>query len=288
MGPATQTLSAWLVLLVGWMIAVAGAIAIFDPGTDTAIMALVLLIAVAGLAILRPFEAAYVPVTVVAVLAYVTVQALRASNAGPNGALLYLPAASVGALGIVAAAIMADQVRRHIGGLDEELIARGRVIEELQLIDPATGAYRRPHGYRMIEEEIERGQRYATDFSLALLSADNWDQVQDLRGPEGAQELMVRLAHRYAESLRASDRLIHFGGGEFLVLLVETGMDTAQAVAEKLCEAAEDVIPVPVRAGVSSFPTSEVTASGLIAEAQSALEFARAARVPVAGPDLLA
>lgn len=288
MGAGSQSLCAWLVVLACWLIGTAGAIAILDPGADSAVMALLLLALASGLALFRPFEAAYIPATGVAVLAYVSVQALRASGAGPDGPILYLPAATIGAIGMVGAAILSDQVRRNVLGLDEEIVARGRVIEELQLIDPATGAYRRSHGFRMIEEEIERGQRYATDFSLALLDADDWTHLEDTRGPEEAQEMIVRLAHRYEENLRSSDRLIHLGGPRFLVLLVETGMDVAQTVAEKLCEAGESAVPVAIRAGVSSFPASEVTASGLISETESALEFARAARVPVAGPDLLA
>ncbi|MCA9849705.1 MAG: hypothetical protein KC461_03565, partial [Dehalococcoidia bacterium] len=67
----------------------------------------------------------------------------------------------------------------------------------------------------------------------------------------------------------------------------ETGVEGAQVAAEKLAAAGEDLLGVEVRTGIASFPDDEVTASGLMREAEEALSFAQAASIRVASRSLL-
>ena len=76
-------------------------------------------------------------------------------------------------------------------------------------------------------------------------------------------------------------------GARFAALLPETGVEGAQVAAEKLAAAGEDLLGVEVRTGIASFPDDEVTASGLMREAEEALSFAQAASIRVASRSLL-
>src|SRR3990172_4082502 len=61
MAPTSQALAAWMLVLSIWLILTAGAIAVVDPGLDTAVVGLALLALVSALAVFRPFVAARVP-----------------------------------------------------------------------------------------------------------------------------------------------------------------------------------------------------------------------------------
>ncbi|MSQ36516.1 MAG: hypothetical protein EXR63_05195 [Dehalococcoidia bacterium] len=81
--------------------------------------------------------------------------------------------------------------------------------------------------------------------------------------------------------------MIHIEGPDFAVLLPETDLDGAQLAAEKLGADGATQFGVVVRAGVAAFPEDDVSGSGLLAEAEQALAFARLAQIPVASRTLL-
>ncbi len=74
---------------------------------------------------------------------------------------------------------------------------------------------------------------------------------------------------------------------DFAALLPETDIEGAQVVAEKMVATGSERIGTDVRAGVAVFPEDEVTGSGLMAEAEEALSFARTAHIGVASRSLL-
>jgi len=58
-------------------------------------------------------------------------------------------------------------------------------------------------------------------------------------------------------------------------------------VAEKIAIVGEEILGQEVRTGIASFPDDEVTAAGLMREAEEALAFAQAASIRVASRNLL-
>jgi hypothetical protein len=70
-------------------------------------------------------------------------------------------------------------------------------------------------------------------------------------------------------------------------LAVGRTVEGAQVVAEKLANLGTDLFGTQVRAGIAGFPEDDVTGSGLIAESEEALSFARIAQITVASRSLL-
>ena len=62
---------------------------------------------------------------------------------------------------------------------------------------------------------------------------------------------------------------------------------TTAVVAEKLANLASGLFGTQVRAGIAGFPEDDVTGTGLVAEAEEALSFARIAQITVASRSLL-
>jgi len=276
----TVILALWLALAIGGVSAV-------DPERDTAAVAAVIIAVTVGLSILRPFPLSHLVFAALAAGAYAAVQGLRAMAEGADPEAPYIPAAAVGAFAIVFTAIVGDLLREALLGYDEELEARARVIDQIESVDPRTGATKSQHADRLVNSEVERARRYARPFTVLMIAPDDWDEYVQRVGRQQSQRIIAELAQHYLARLRNVDTLIQTDGARFAALLPETGVEGAQVAAEKLAAAGEDLLGVEVRTGIASFPDDEVTAAGLMREAEEALAFAQAASIRVASRSLL-
>ncbi|PKN81047.1 MAG: hypothetical protein CVU47_08385 [Chloroflexi bacterium HGW-Chloroflexi-9] len=274
-------------MLAIWLALAIGAVTVLDPERDTSAVVAVLIAVIAGLAILRPFRASHLVIAAVAALAYAAVQGLRASAPGadPNGT--YIPAAAAGAFAMVITAIIGDALRSALLAYDAELMSRSQVIAEIEAVDPHTGATKQQHAERLMNLEVERARRYGHAFTLLMIGPDDWADYVSRNGPQAAEQSAAQLSQEYLTRLRTVDTVIQMGEGAYLLLLPETPIEGAQVVAEKLAAAAQEILGVEVRCGIAAFPDDEVTSSGLMREAEEALEFARAAAIRVASRSLL-
>lgn len=276
-----------VLMLTFWLALSIGGVVILDPSRDTAAIGALLIAVTSALAILRPFPGSHLLFAALAAAGYASVQALRAiaTDADPNAP--YVPAAAAGAFAIVVSAIAADLLRNAFLSYDEELTARARVIDEIETIDPRTGATKRTHAERLLTREVERSRRYGRPFTLLVIGTDDWDEYTQRVGAQQSERAIVELSQHFLARLRAVDTLIHLDGARFAALLPETGVEGAQVAAEKVAASGEEVLGQEVRAGIASFPDDEVTPAGLMREAEEALAFAQAASIRVASRSLL-
>ena len=152
------------------------------------------------------------------------------------------------------------------------LITMGdRMQEELQRsarTDSLTELYNRRYFMDLAKHEAARSVRYGTPFSICLLDADHFKQVNDSYGHEAGDKVLKALSDTLVHSVREMDVPARFGGEEFVVLLPATACSAAQIVAERIREAiAETVInfegkkiSCTVSVGVTS---STLTSGGL-------------------------
>jgi diguanylate cyclase (GGDEF)-like protein len=276
-----------IAMLALWLTLAVGGVMVVDPERDTAVAATVLLALTAGLSILRPFPASHLVFAALAAAGYAAVQGLRLIAPGSDPNAPYLPAAAVGAFAIVFTAIVGDLMRNALLAFDDELAARARVIDEVESVDPRTGATKRHHADRLLNSEVERARRYGRPFTLLMIAPDDWDEYLQRVGPAQAERTIAELAQHFLARLRTVDTLIQVEGARFAALLPETGIEGAQVAAEKLVAAGEEALGMEVRTGIASFPDDEVTAAGLMREADEALSFAHAASIRVASRSLL-
>ena len=101
-------------------------------------------------------------------------------------------------------------------------------------IDPLTRlANRRDIMERLIREE-SRSQRHWRAFSLILVDIDDFKQLIDVHGRNAADELLVEIACELQGCVRSEDICGRWGGDEFMLILPETTLGGAVAVAEKI------------------------------------------------------
>ncbi len=105
---------------------------------------------------------------------------------------------------------------------------------EAALTDALTGIANSRDFLERLEREIARSQRFEGAFTLVYIDLDNFKQVNDTEGHTAGDRLLRTVAYTMKSSMRNVDLVARIGGDEFAVLLVETGMEEARLVLEKL------------------------------------------------------
>jgi len=122
---------------------------------------------------------------------------------------------------------------RHLGVLwaHYELLDR-TMARSLQ--DPLTGQWNRRCLHEKLREEIDRADRYRTQFSIVMVDLADFKDVNDKFGHTVGDMVLIEISAFLSANLRASDSFFRYGGDEFIALLPETGREEAQAMMERI------------------------------------------------------
>ncbi|WP_022846624.1 GGDEF domain-containing protein [Desulfurobacterium sp. TC5-1] len=137
------------------------------------------------------------------------------------------------------------------------------MLKESSIKDPLTQAYNRRAFMEFIKEEIARAKRYRFPISLIMIDIDDFKKVNDTYGHAKGDEVLKKMAALIMTSIRRCDKLVRWGGEEFVVICPHLSKREAYFVAEKLRKiiASHDFNGVKVTA---SFGVSEIDPSDSI------------------------
>jgi len=162
-------------------------------------------------------------------------------------------------------------------------------LERLATYDGLTGAFNRNRFEGLLDDELERAERYAAPLSLVMFDLDHFKRVNDRHGHEVGDRVLQAVAAAVRQELRAPDRIGRWGGEEFLVMLPETGLPDAGRLAERLRARVEGAHPeagdVSISLGVAAYGPGE-SRKAFLKRLDDALYRAKAGgrnRVEVAG-----
>lgn len=110
----------------------------------------------------------------------------------------------------------------------------------LAVIDPLTGLYNRRYAMPRLAAIAERARRAHGSFAVMVIDLDRFKSVNDHWGHAAGDAVLVEVAHRLGDNLRASDLVARIGGEEFLVALPDAAPADARAMAERLCRVMRD------------------------------------------------
>jgi diguanylate cyclase (GGDEF)-like protein len=128
--------------------------------------------------------------------------------------------------------------------------SRSLEFEQAGSVDTLTGL----HNRRWIEESfmrlIRRCRQDGAPISLVMADVDLLAGVNERNGLLTGDNILRRIARCLAESLRPQDLLGRYGGDEFAILLPQTPLAEAQAIAARLCAAvaAAGIVAPPAHA----------------------------------------
>jgi diguanylate cyclase (GGDEF)-like protein len=159
--------------------------------------------------------------------------------------------------------------------------AQRQRLERLATSDPLTGAFNR----RTLDGELERAiawsHRHGSPLGVAVLDLDHFKRINDARGHDVGDRVLIDFVALVQGRSRAEDRLFRMGGEEFLLLLPGTSADALGTVAETLrrevaARLSDGVGPVTVSIGAAALAAGE-TRRAWLARADAALYRAKAA-----------
>jgi diguanylate cyclase (GGDEF)-like protein len=113
------------------------------------------------------------------------------------------------------------------------------VVDELELrllaaMDSLTGSMTRRAFRERAELDIERARRYCEPLSCVVVDVDNFKQINDTHGHAAGDIVLQHVVSACMTQLRSVDYLGRIGGDEYAVMLPETSLVNAFAVADRL------------------------------------------------------
>ncbi|MEN3043265.1 MAG: diguanylate cyclase, partial [Fervidobacterium sp.] len=128
--------------------------------------------------------------------------------------------------------------------LEEELAERTQQLKEAledtrikSITDDLTKLNNRREFERIFKDAIEYSKKTGKPFCLILGDIDHFKNVNDVYGHLVGDKVLKEISLILSSQLRSSDSLSRWGGEEFIILLPNTHIKEAYAIAERLRKA---------------------------------------------------
>ena len=116
---------------------------------------------------------------------------------------------------------------------------KDRLLKELAIRDELTGFYNRSYITKVLEEEFSLAIKNKTDLSCLMIDLDFFKKTNYSYGYDFGDLVLRGVFDCLKQEARKQDYTFRYGGGEFLMLLPNTGINGAQGMAEKIRSACE-------------------------------------------------
>jgi two-component system cell cycle response regulator len=126
-----------------------------------------------------------------------------------------------------------DTIFKYLSGQDVEAQYH-ETIYRMTIMDGLTNVHNKRYLLETLERELPRAIRHMRPLSLCMFDLDHFKQVNDTYGHIAGDYVLKEVASVVKSRLRPDDVIARYGGEEFAVLLPETDLKGATAIAEEL------------------------------------------------------
>ncbi len=166
---------------------------------------------------------------------------------------------------------------------EEELEAAKKLAEELARKDELTGLCNRREFFDQGRRVLKQALRSKQPVSVIMMDIDHFKNINDNYGHSTGDKVLQVIAKLFKSAVREIDVVARIGGEEFAFVLLETGLDEAIKLTERLrLEIANTTVvhkEVPVKLtasfGVCSCPVINETLETTLTKADDALYIAK-------------
>ncbi|MBX3226373.1 MAG: diguanylate cyclase [Labilithrix sp.] len=167
---------------------------------------------------------------------------------------------------------------KYLSGADVEAQYHEEIYR-MTIIDGLTQAHVKRYLLEALEKEIIRARRHERELAFIMFDIDHFKKINDHHGHLAGDFVLKELARIVQGRIRRDEVFARYGGEEFAIVLPETNLEGARALAEGLREKIEqsrfvfqgDTIPVTISIGVAVLLASDKTALDLIRNADGKL-----------------
>jgi diguanylate cyclase (GGDEF)-like protein len=115
------------------------------------------------------------------------------------------------------------------------------LVKSLAEKDSLTLLYNHGSFHEKLAIELERANRYVRPMAVILLDLDRFKEINDRYGHTTGDRVLALVAGALGAHLRKTDIAARYGGDEFAVILPETDLSSAAAIAGRIAEGISSV-----------------------------------------------
>jgi diguanylate cyclase (GGDEF)-like protein len=169
-------------------------------------------------------------------------------------------------------------ILKFLSGADAEAKYHEEIYR-MTIVDGLTQIHNKRALFEALEKELMRARRYERDLSLLMFDIDFFKRINDQYGHLAGDHVLRELARVVQERIRREEVFARYGGEEFVILLPETPLQGAAALAENLRQRVAnhafvfqgERIPVTVSIGTALLGENDKVAADLIQRADEKL-----------------
>jgi diguanylate cyclase (GGDEF)-like protein len=142
--------------------------------------------------------------------------------------------------------ISLEKLNRVLEFRKASLESMNELLRSQAVMDHTTGLYNRRFLSLEIEKEIQRAKRYKLDnepmLYAMMIDIDDFKKINEHCGHAGGDYILREVAEILKRSIRKLDIVGRYGGDEFLIILPEANLETAELVAIRIQQSVRNYI----------------------------------------------
>lgn len=170
---------------------------------------------------------------------------------------------------------LVEERTRELSRVNQQLQIQLEENRKLAETDALTAIANRYRLEKTLPQECERAQRFRQPLALIAMDIDDFKIINDHYGHALGDAALVQVVECLKKQLRDGDLLARWGGDEFIMILPNTALADARAIAEQVRHGLTDLPPVGDFQVTMSFGVvqrfDEEQQTGLLARADQAL-----------------
>ena len=119
-------------------------------------------------------------------------------------------------------------------------------LELVQAVDPLTGLRNRHRFFEDLKRELGACRRYGSPLSLVVLDVDGLRDVNETRGYDAGDRLLLTLGELLLTRLRVTDIAARIGDDDFAVILPRTPLVGAEALSVRISDALGEWVTIGI------------------------------------------
>lgn len=163
-------------------------------------------------------------------------------------------------------------------------IHNAKLMEETNKVantDTLTGLYNHRGFQEILAKELDKAKVNKTHLSVVMFDVNNISKINRELGHAKGDEVIKIIAEKVKQNMRNTDSAGRYGGDEIAIIMPETDTRDAKYLAEYItyclsCCFVDDVGPVKVSVGISTFPDCTQNQEKLLILAEQAMFISQA------------
>lgn len=152
---------------------------------------------------------------------------------------------------------------------------------KLDNTDTLTSLYNHRGFQEVLSKELQRAKDNKTHLSIIMMDVNNISKINRELGHAKGDEVIRLLADKVKQNIRNNDKAGRYGGDEIAIILPDTNTADAKYLAEYItytlsCCFVDDVGPVKVSVGISTYPDCSESQEKLLVLAEQAMYISQA------------